>query len=237
MAFEQKIWLNVPDKSNPPDIPEGQDALARFDADNMNRIENGIKENAESSRKVNQYLIPWNLDENVGLINSSPATIGEIIVSYSGRTGTLTGRQIKKSHVVKAINSGLIRVKYIYALNGYYTGVSNGDKHPQPLVPENSYIKFYHNGNVIHSIEGFDTTKQSAHTYVPYPVCFDLEVKKGDEMYIELSMDASGSGDQYSYASAKLTSWNLYANIVTPFKYASLNETVDTVTPTVILNT
>lgn len=44
MAFTKKIWVNVPDPSNPPSIPEGQDELARFDADNMNRIEEGIEE-------------------------------------------------------------------------------------------------------------------------------------------------------------------------------------------------
>lgn len=42
MSFEKKVWVNVPDPNNPPEIPEGQDALARFDADNMNRIEDGI---------------------------------------------------------------------------------------------------------------------------------------------------------------------------------------------------
>ena len=44
MAYDKKTWVNVPDPSNPPAIPAGQDALARFDADNMNRIEEGIKE-------------------------------------------------------------------------------------------------------------------------------------------------------------------------------------------------
>ena len=44
MAFTKKKWVNVPDPSNPPSIPEGQDALARFDAENMNRIEEGIEE-------------------------------------------------------------------------------------------------------------------------------------------------------------------------------------------------
>lgn len=43
MAFTKKKWVNVPDPSNLPDVPEGQDALARFDAENMNRIENGIE--------------------------------------------------------------------------------------------------------------------------------------------------------------------------------------------------
>ena len=42
MAYTKKKWVNVPDPSNPPSIPEGQGALARFDADNMNRIEDGI---------------------------------------------------------------------------------------------------------------------------------------------------------------------------------------------------
>ena len=44
MAFTKKIWVNVPDPSNPPSIPEGQAALARFDAENMNRIEEGLEE-------------------------------------------------------------------------------------------------------------------------------------------------------------------------------------------------
>ena len=44
MAFTKKKWVNVPDPSNLPDVPEGQDALARFDAENMNRIEEGVKE-------------------------------------------------------------------------------------------------------------------------------------------------------------------------------------------------
>ena len=43
MAFTKKIWVDVPDPSNPPAIPEGQDALARFDAANMNRIEEGVE--------------------------------------------------------------------------------------------------------------------------------------------------------------------------------------------------
>lgn len=44
MAYTKKTWVDVPDPSNPPSIPEGQDALARFDAENMNRVEDGIKE-------------------------------------------------------------------------------------------------------------------------------------------------------------------------------------------------
>lgn len=43
MAFKKKTWVNVSDPSKLPDIPEGQDSLARFDADNMNRIEEGIE--------------------------------------------------------------------------------------------------------------------------------------------------------------------------------------------------
>lgn len=44
MAFTKKTWVNVPDPSNLPSIPEGQDSLARFDATNMNRIEEGIND-------------------------------------------------------------------------------------------------------------------------------------------------------------------------------------------------
>ena len=44
MEFIQKKWVNVPDPSNPPAIPEGQSALAALDANNMNRMEQGIKD-------------------------------------------------------------------------------------------------------------------------------------------------------------------------------------------------
>ena len=44
MAYKKKTWVNVPDPSSLPSIPEGQDALARFDAENMNRIEEGVEE-------------------------------------------------------------------------------------------------------------------------------------------------------------------------------------------------
>lgn len=47
MAYTKKIWVDVPDPSNLPSIPEGQDSLARFDANNMNRIEEGINESLE----------------------------------------------------------------------------------------------------------------------------------------------------------------------------------------------
>ena len=42
MAYTKKIWVDVSDPSNLPSIPEGQDSLPRLDADNMNRLENGI---------------------------------------------------------------------------------------------------------------------------------------------------------------------------------------------------
>lgn len=55
MSFEKKVWLNVPDENNPPPVPEGQDALARFDADNMNRIEEGIdKSYADINNLISQ---------------------------------------------------------------------------------------------------------------------------------------------------------------------------------------
>lgn len=54
MAFTKKTWVNVPDPSNLPSIPGGQDALARFDAENMNRIEKGIEE-AHTSKAPNGH--------------------------------------------------------------------------------------------------------------------------------------------------------------------------------------
>ena len=56
MSYVKKKWINVPDPSNPPSIPEGQDSLARFDADNMNRIEDGIEEAVEHNEIVASHL-------------------------------------------------------------------------------------------------------------------------------------------------------------------------------------
>ena len=53
MAFEKRIWVNVPDPTKLPPVPEGQDALARFDAENMNRIEDGILESALHASNTN----------------------------------------------------------------------------------------------------------------------------------------------------------------------------------------
>lgn len=44
MAFEQKTWVDVPDptKIDEITIPEGQDSILALDAENLNRIEQGI---------------------------------------------------------------------------------------------------------------------------------------------------------------------------------------------------
>lgn len=52
MAYTKKIWVDVPDPSNLPDIPEGQDSLARFDAKNMNRIEEGIENSVKKTGDI-----------------------------------------------------------------------------------------------------------------------------------------------------------------------------------------
>lgn len=59
MAFKKKIWVNVPDISNLPSIPDGQDSLARFDAENMNRIEDGIEENMSSIEEIASSTENW----------------------------------------------------------------------------------------------------------------------------------------------------------------------------------
>lgn len=65
MAYIKKIWVDVPDPNNPPSIPEGQDALARFDAENMNRIEDGIADHthnyAGSSKAGGEAYAAWRL--------------------------------------------------------------------------------------------------------------------------------------------------------------------------------
>lgn len=61
MAFIKKKWVDVPDPSNPPAIPAGQDALARFDAANMNRIEEGIAGKAPAGHGLG--TIPERFDQ------------------------------------------------------------------------------------------------------------------------------------------------------------------------------
>ena len=50
MAFVKKIWVNVPDPTNMPEIPEGQESILALDADNLNRIEEGIAESVQEAK-------------------------------------------------------------------------------------------------------------------------------------------------------------------------------------------
>ena len=74
MAFTKKTWVNVPDPSNLPSAPEGQDALARFDADNMNRIEDGIEEALNRTK------------EDIGLGNVPNVTTNDQTPTYKEAT-------------------------------------------------------------------------------------------------------------------------------------------------------
>ena len=58
MAYTKKEWVDVSDPSNLPDIPDGQDALCRFDAANMNRIEDGIQETKDEIAELDASKAP-----------------------------------------------------------------------------------------------------------------------------------------------------------------------------------
>ena len=83
MTFTKKEWVNVPDPSKLPSVPEGQDALARFDAENMNRIENGLDEACSS---IVTHTHP---KENVGLGNVPNVATNDQTPTYTEAT-TLT---------------------------------------------------------------------------------------------------------------------------------------------------
>lgn len=83
MTFTRKEWVNVPDPSKLPPVPEGQDSLARFDAENMNRIENGIEEATHNVAKHTHSA------EDVGLANVPNVTTNDQTPTYTEAT-TLT---------------------------------------------------------------------------------------------------------------------------------------------------
>lgn len=76
MAFQKKAWLNVPDPLNPPEPPEGQDSLAVFDADNMNRIEGGIE---SAHKKIDKGLSE--AFEKIALANVGKLVVQKITTS------------------------------------------------------------------------------------------------------------------------------------------------------------
>lgn len=87
MNYKKKIWINIPDPNNMPAIPQGQDELAIFDADNMNRIEEGIAKSYTVTRPITAggtgaSTVKGAL-ENLGLSYAAKITTG----SYDG-TGT-----------------------------------------------------------------------------------------------------------------------------------------------------
>lgn len=71
MDFTKKTWVNVPDPSKLPDIPEGQDSLARFDAENMNRIEEGVQSaHVDLDSHINNKSNPHGLTANGLMVKS-----------------------------------------------------------------------------------------------------------------------------------------------------------------------
>lgn len=62
MAFNKRTWVNVPDPSN---YDGDLNKLPRFDADNMNRIEEGIEE-AEKNRQILTYVSFSDVGQTIG---------------------------------------------------------------------------------------------------------------------------------------------------------------------------
>lgn len=101
MDFTKKIWVNVPDTSNLPDIPKGQDALARFDAENMNRIEDGISGAATTIKQhgLDAKAQPY-FDDFINIISKGSGfyTVGDATDTPSGITSWLNLIQLTKDY-------------------------------------------------------------------------------------------------------------------------------------------
>lgn len=115
MAYTKKIWVNVPNASELTEeelnalIPENeegikQDSLARFDADNMNRIEAGIEEALDS---VGEHT---HSKEDVGLgnvdntsdINKPVSTAQKTAIADAKKAGTDAQTNLN-SHITDTI--------------------------------------------------------------------------------------------------------------------------------------
>ena len=83
MAYTKKTWVDVPDPSSPPAIPEGQDSLARFDAENMNRIENGIDKVAADFDSHSVSKTMHNNASTGGAIGEYSSAVGGGAVGYN----------------------------------------------------------------------------------------------------------------------------------------------------------
>lgn len=117
MAYTKKKWVNVDDPSNLPVIPEGQDALARFDAENMNRIEDGVEQGA----------VPINDRTPTYTEHSTLATLtsGEKLSVAFGKIKRAVGEFI--SHQSNKTNPHEVSAAQIGALR-YYTSFSAMNK-------------------------------------------------------------------------------------------------------------
>lgn len=134
MAYTKKKWVNVPDPSNPPSIPEGQDALARFDADNMNRIEEGIEEVcAPTYTEVNE-ITPLTSGEKLTIaFGKIKKAISDLITHLSNK---------KNPHGVTAaqagalpISGGIISGRSVGLADGY--GSIASDKNCTTVIAKN----------------------------------------------------------------------------------------------------
>ena len=134
MAFKKKKWVNVPDPSNPPTIPEGQDALARFDADNMNRIEDGIEEVNAPIYTESTTLTTLTSGENIGVafgkIKKAIAELISHLANKSNPHGT-TAAQVG----ALPISGGIISGRSVGLADGY--GSIASDKNCTTVIAKN----------------------------------------------------------------------------------------------------
>ena len=131
MAFQKMKWIDVPDPNNMPtlddivDRPEYQNTIPAFDAENMNRIEDGIEECIQGIEDVKIYV-----DNNIILLKSKmfPKTgiYSMLIENFDP----------EKYYVLVYYNSGSAShwIPYAYgtrqacgALSNYITIESNGE--------------------------------------------------------------------------------------------------------------
>lgn len=225
MSFKKKTWLNVPDPNNLPPIPEGQDELAIFDADNMNRIEGGIKSahnvievlpinksgmedagivDVLGSRGFDAYQKPWNVTDRLGVIN---AFSSDLVI----RTGT--GKQdspVNSSFEIPLINSG-----------DFYLHIAQVTRDGNVRYTEglNPRFAIELNENLLYEFTVSNSDGWSIfYTNVEKPHLIS-NVKKGDILKLTLRCTSNSNA---SSANIELSNINLFANADTTCKYISL---------------
>lgn len=175
----------------------------------INSMSERILANATSISTINERTGPWAIDENVGKINASSET-----VHISNESAT---DPVENVTIIPMINSGNIYLTFTV------DGVSSSQSAHWFNITEVSVLV---NDLVIYSESDLGTIEKDFK--------IGLTVAKGDDVKIVVK----GLAKTNTYVcGCEIQNISLLANINTPYKYGTLPESLNTVTPTDILNT